>query len=612
MQDLLPFYERELAFLRKQSQVFAASYPKIAARLTLSQDGSEDPHVERLIQSFALLSARISKKLDDDYPEFTEALLDALYPQYLKPFPSCSIAQFALPAGANASQPVVVKRHTELLSHAVRGVPCRFRTAYDVELSPMRVASARYQPLAASGTSAVLPRQATSHLSLDLAVGEGGWSVVSQDVLRLFVDAETSLASLIMDALLGHVCAAYVEADASGRWLALDCVPLQAVGFDEEDALLPQAGPSHPALGLLAEHFAFPEKFHFFDIDIAAVRRLLPGGCKTATLHLVFKDLRVGSHASQMLEDVGPHHFQAGCTPVVNLFERPGDPIRLTHAASAYPVLADGRNAAAYEVYSVDSVKLVRQTSEGDAVVPFHPFYSLKHGQTPRLNAHYWLLRRNAEVAERSPGYEAEISVVDADFDPLATQSETLSLMLTCTNRDLPMQLSFGQAGGDLFMEGNSQASRIRLLRRPSATLRPRRGKSMHWRLVSHLALSHQSLVDGDASALRELLYLYDWRRSSVSIQQIESIVDIGHKQSLQWLPGQPFATFVRGIEVGLRIDEARFVGSSLQVFIAVLDRFFGLYVNLNSFTQLVVTSALQEDKELARCQPRSGESTLL
>lgn len=611
MQDLLPFYERELAFLRKQSQVFAASYPKIAARLTLSQDGSEDPHVERLIQSFALLSARISKKLDDDYPEFTEALLDALYPQYLKPFPSCSIAQFGLPAGANASQPALVPRHTELLSHAVRGVPCRFRTAYDVTLSPMKVTAARYQPLAAAGANVVLPRQATSCLSLTIGAGEGGWAAVKQDSLRVFVDAETSLASLLMDALLGHVCAAYLEPDASGRWSALDQVPLRPVGFGEEESLVPQPGRSHPALGLLAEHFAFPEKFHFFDIDIAALRRSLPAG-KAVTLHLVLRDLRVGSHASQMLEETTVQHFQTGCTPVVNLFERPGDPIRLTHASSSYPVLADGRNAAAYEVYSVDSVKLVRQTAYGDSVVPFHPFYSLKHGQTPQLNAHYWLLRRNAEVAERSPGYEAEISVVDADFNPLATQSETLSLMLTCTNRDLPTLLSFGQSGGDLFVEGNSQASRIRLLRRPSATLRPQRGKSMHWRLVSHLALSHQSLVDGDASALRELLYLYDWRRSSVSSQQIESIVDVGHRQSLQWLPGQPFATFVRGVEVRLRVDEARFVGSSLQVFVAVLDRFFGLYVNLNSFTQLVVLSVQQEDKELARCEPRSGDSTLL
>lgn len=611
MQDLLPFYERELAFLRKQSQVFASSYPKIAARLTLSQDGSEDPHVERLIQSFALLSARVSKKLDDDYPEFTEALLDALYPQYLKPFPSCSIARFGLPAGANASQPTIVKRHTELLSHAVGGVPCRFRTSYDVTLSAMKVTVARYSPQAVCGANVVLPRHATSCLSLTIGGGGGGWSVVKQGSLRVFVDAETSLASLVMDAVLGHVCAAYVEQDASGRWSTLAQIPVTPVGFEEEESLLPQDGRSHPALGLLAEHFAFPEKFHFFDIDIAALKSCVAAG-QSVTLHLVLQDLRAGTHASQMLEEISALHFQTGCTPVVNLFERPGDPIRLTHTSSSYPVLADGRNAAAYEVYAIEGVKLVRQTAQGDTVVPFHPFYSLKHGQTPHLHAHYWLLRRNAQTAERSPGYEAEISVMDSDFNLLATQSETLSLMLSCTNRDLPMQLSFGQVGGDLFVEGNSQASLIQLLRKPTATLKPRRGKSLHWRLVSHLALSHQSLVDADASALRELLYLYDWRSSSSSVQQIESIVDVSHGQSLQWLPGQPFATFVRGVEVRLRIDEARFVGCSLQVFIAVLDRFFGLYVSLNSFTQLVVVSAQQEDKELARCKPRSGDSTLL
>lgn len=611
MQDLLPFYERELAFLRKQSQVFAANYPKIAARLTLSQDGSEDPHVERLIQSFALLSARISKKLDDDYPEFTEALLDALYPQYLKPFPSCSIAQFGLPPDVSASQPSLVPRHTELLSHAVQGVPCRFRTAYDVVLSSLKVTHARFQPLAVGAGNVVLPRHATSCLSLTIGAGESSWTVAKQDSLRVFVDAETSMASLLMDALLGNICAAYVEADASGRWSELEHVPLRPVGFGEDELLVPQSSRSHPALGLLAEHFAFPEKFYFFDIDIAALRRCLPSG-KVVTLHLALQGLRVGSHASEMLQETSAKHFQTGCTPVVNLFERPGDPIRLSHTTSAYPVVVDGRSASAFEVYSIDSVQLVRQTVQGDCVVQFQPFYSLKHGQTPQRDAHYWLSRRNTEVAGRSPGYETEISLFDADFNAMDFQSETLSLMVTCTNRDLPTILSFGQSDGDLFLEGNSQSGRIKLLRRPTATLRQQRGKSMHWRLVSHLALSHQSLVDGDASALRELLYLYDWRRSSVSIQQIESLADIAHRQSLQWLPGQPFATFVRGIEVILRIDESRFVGSSLQVFVAVLDRFFGLYVNLNSFTQLVVLSAQQEEKELARCKPRSGDSTLL
>ena len=104
MEDLLPYYERELGFLRRYGKEFAEQYPKIAARLLLSADGSQDPHVERLIESFALLSARTNKKIEDDYPEFTEALLEVMYPHYLRPFPSCSIARFDMgPALAPAT-----------------------------------------------------------------------------------------------------------------------------------------------------------------------------------------------------------------------------------------------------------------------------------------------------------------------------------------------------------------------------------------------------------------------------------------------------------------------------------------------------------------------------
>src|SRR5690606_40214068 len=158
VQDLLPFYERELAFLRRYGREFAERYPKIAGRLLISGDGSQDPHVERLIEAFALLSARVSKKIEDDYPEFTDALLEVMYPHYLRPFPSCSIARFDLgTAAAKLSAPVRVPRGTQLQSRPVRGVNCRFRTAYDVHLAPLAVKSARYREIAQPPMAVTLP-----------------------------------------------------------------------------------------------------------------------------------------------------------------------------------------------------------------------------------------------------------------------------------------------------------------------------------------------------------------------------------------------------------------------------------------------------------------------
>jgi type VI secretion system protein ImpG len=138
--DLLSYYERELSFLRQMGAEYAAKYPKIAARLQLEADKSEDPHVERLIQAAAFLAARVHHKLDDEYPEITEALLNVLYPHYLAPVPSMSIVQFVLdPNQGKPTSGYKIEKAARLYSQAVDGSPCRFRTCYPVTLWPLEV-----------------------------------------------------------------------------------------------------------------------------------------------------------------------------------------------------------------------------------------------------------------------------------------------------------------------------------------------------------------------------------------------------------------------------------------------------------------------------------------
>ncbi|MEJ8857253.1 type VI secretion system baseplate subunit TssF [Variovorax robiniae] len=613
MEELLPFYERELAFLRGYSQEFADNYPKIAARLAMPSDNSEDPHVERMIQSFALLTSRISKKLDDDYPEFTEALLEILYPHYLRAFPSCSIAQFdSSEAVAKLSMGETVERGAVLKSRPMQGVTCCFRTAYDVTLAPVQIADAVFHSVVNPPLHVTLPKNATASLSVTIElVGEQtSLQKLGLDRLRVFIDAEPSLAMALADAMFLKTAAVFVEPNRSGKWTPVKGELLHEVGFDEDDALIELPARSHPAYRLLSEYFAFPEKFNFVDIDLGKAVQAV-GPCRTVTLHWVMRNLRADSPVSRLLEGVSSRNLRLGCTPVVNLFKQPANPIRITHTAAAYPVLGDTKHASAYEVYSIDSVTIVKETPGNKSFIEFRPFYSLHHGEQPRDSEHYWFARRNELVASKSPGYETEISIVDIDFDPAAPVTETLSIDITCTNRDVPSGMAVGLPGGDLFVDGNTVAQGIRLLRRPTRTQRVARGKGAHWRLISHLSLNHLSLVGSGLPALKEMLRLYDHGRTAVSSRQIEALVAIEQKPATQWLPGKPFATFVRGIELHITVDEAGFVGSSLQAFARVLDHFFGLYVHLNSFTQLVILSSCGNE-ELVRCKPRSGDSILL
>lgn len=624
MEDLLPYYERELAFLRNQSREFAQRYPKIASRLQLSGEASEDPHVERLIESFAFLAARIHKRVEDDFPLFTESLLEVLYPHYLRPFPSCSVAQFRLGSAATQLNDVVRVPRGELLrSRPLRGVACQFRTAYDVELAPVRLAHVNFRmappPLPGGrwpdGTSAVV----SIHLeSLSPQFSLAGWQGKS---LRVYLDGEPSLVSVLREALCSRSLGVMVESGDGRRTSSLLGERPRLVGFEDHESIIEHDARSHAAYRLLTEYFAFPEKFNFVDLPVPSGPRetdtdiVLNGN--RLVLHVPLKGIRSDSDAARLLEDLDVHHLQLGCTPVVNLFRTPADPIRVTHARTMYPVVVDARRAYAYEVYGVQRVWCVRQSGQGESAQEFRPFYSLRHddllrdGERTQPRACYWYTQRDERTAAHSPGHELELGLVDADFQPGLAVNETLSLEVWATNRDLPTQLAIGQPGGDLFVEGGGAAQEIRLLRRPTACLRFARGQGVLWRLISHLSLNHLSLSQGGIDALKEMLRLYDLPRSAANQRQIDGLVAVEHRPAVAWLPGKPYATFVRGTDISLTVDESSFVGVGLHLFAEVINRFVGLYTHLNSFTRLRLVSA-RTGEELLSCSPRSGAQSLV
>ncbi|MGJ9419123.1 type VI secretion system baseplate subunit TssF [Massilia sp. CMS3.1] len=613
MEQLLPYYESELGYLRRNLREFAERYPKIAGRLLISGEVCEDPHTQRMIESFALLNARIAKRLDDDYPEFTEALFDVLYPHYLRPFPSCSIARMDVTgASKQQSAAATIPRGTQLATRPVRGAACIFRTVYPVAIAPLTLTGARFSDILRAPDALRPPAGASASISFTLtgSVEQIDFNGLDLPRLRFFLDGEPSFCAALRDALFMRTVAAYAEADDNGRWVALPAIPIQPAGFDEDESLIDFPARSHAAYRLLTEYFCFPEKFNFFDIDLAMLGALVPGA-KSVTLHLALSGIRSDSNTARMLGTLSTNNVLLGCTPVINLFRQRGEPIRLTHTTASYPVLADARRAFAFEVQSIDSVNLVRQTPQGESVIQFRPFYSLQHAQTPEQNGHYWAMRRDETLAERSPGFETQIAIVDIDFDPAAVETDTLNLELTCSNRDLPSLLSYGQEGGDLFLEGGSNVRTISFLRKPTSSWRFPSGRSAHWRLISHLSLNHLSISAGGVEAFREMLALYDLPRSPSSQRQIGGITAIEQKATSAWLSGNPFNCLVRGVQVRLCIDEEAFVGSGIHAFAHIVERFLALYVHANSFIQLVLVSA-KTGEELFTCHPKSGDLSLL
>ena len=612
MKDLLPHYEAELALLRRLCRGFAERYPAIAGSLMMAGDACKDPHVERLIQASALLAARISKRLDDDHALFTESLLEMLYPHYLRSFPSCAIVQLDFKSH-EAELPdiaTLIPRGTLLKSPPVRGVRCKFRTASDIVVAPIAIEDVRFVSIINAPTSIRLNADAGS--SIDITFGKHGradLAGISLTKLRLFLDAEPTLAASLRDVLFRRVGAAYVSFAGGGHWLALDAVPVQPAGFAEAESLIPFSARSHPAYRLLTEYFAYPEKFNFIDIMWRGIADLIPEKCDGFTLHLVVNQVPHGANLAQILGKLSAKNLLPHCAPVVNLFKRSSAPVDIRHTSADYALLADSARPEAYEIYGIESATLITDVSRRDGAQEVKPFYSMRHGDGPQ-SSHYWVLRRDEVTAELSPGHEMRISLVLADFHPLLAKSQTLSAELLCSNRELPHQLDTGRLAGDLEMDGLFTRTPIRLLRRPSKPCRFNATDGAHWRLISHLTLNHRSLSSAGLDEFREMLTLYNLSGGNSPQRQIQGIVELGYRKVMAWIPGVPSAALMPGIEVRLTVDEDAFVGAGVHLFAQVLDHFFGLYSQINVFSQLVVLSK-RSGEEIVRCKPRSGTNTL-
>jgi type VI secretion system protein ImpG len=612
MDKLLPYVESELSLLRQAGAEFAGRYPKLAGSLGTDGEGAADPHVDRVIQGAAVLNARVGKLLDDGYAGFTEALLGMLYPHYLRPMPSCSIARIDH-SGAGAGEIVGVgrvPRGTAMTALGQAKVACRFRTVYDVAVAPVAITAAWFEPHIEAPPGLPLPPDASAAICITVegVVAALGSALHGLSTLRVFIDGEPSLRAALRDALFMRVAGACVEAD--GRWHLLSGPPIAPVGFADDEALLPAAASGHSGYRLLGEYFAFPEKFDFFDIDLDAVLADVPSGCTGVTLRLALAGCRPDLPAARILRALVADNLVLGCTPIVNLYAQQATPIRVTHALSSYPLMPDQMPASGSEIYSIDSVHLVVSTPDGDKVTEFFPYYSLRHGGAASRKGRYWLASRDGALAASGAGHDFSLALVDHDFSPLHDEQATASVRVTCTNRDLPHHMEYGRPRGDLATKAAIGGFPIRVLRRPTTSYRLSENGNGQWGLISHLTLNHRALTHEGLPALTAMLRLYARRDNAVSQRQIDGIAGLSHRPATRVVRQARGSAYLRGTEVTVTVDEEAFAGTGLHIFAQLLDYLFGLHVHLNSYTQLVIVSSIN-GKELLRCLPRNGALSL-
>ncbi len=595
--DFLRYYLEELSYLRHMGERFARAYPKVAARLELQADECPDPHVERLIESFAFLTARIQRDLDSDFPEIAAELLDVLYPHYLNPVPSMAVARFDFdPEQGKLTSGLEIPRHTPLFAHAEHGALCRLRTCYPVTLWPVEVTAAEMETPDNFEFLAGAPDVAAV-LRLRLESRADPFDVLGVDRLRFFLHGDPVLVSRLYELLQDAVrrVAVLPEGAAAPRYLGPGAV--RPVGLAEDEEVIPFPRHSHPAYRLLQEYFTFPEKFHFADV------RGLRGQAAGEKLDLLFLLDRVPRRLV-----LTPETFALGCTPVVNLFRKTSEPIRVDHRQLEYPLVADTRREKTTEIHSIVSVS--GSSNPADGARAYAPFYSFTHAMALGGQKAFWHARR---VPSRHPdltGTDLLLSFRDLDFQPARPPDEVVFAHLLCTNRALAGELP---AGALLQTDETLPVRRIVCLKKPTRPVDPPLGGQTLWRLVSHLSLNYLSLGDGEESlpALHEILGLYCPPETTAARQQIQGIRRMSHRPVVRRLGGEAWKGFCRGTEVTLLFDESSYVGSSAFLLAAVLNQFLALYASTNSFTQLVV-QRLGREGEWKRWPPMAGARIVL
>lgn len=615
---LLRHYESELTYLREMGGEFAASYPKIAARLGM--DGVEvlDPYVERLLEGSAFLSARVQLELELQYPAFTSHLLEIVYPHYLAPTPSMMVAQLD-PDMKNAAlaDGFLMPRFTQLRSKltGIAQTACVYRTAADLTLWPVEIAEAEYidgrGALVAAGVAGAREARAGIRLRVQRHGGQP-LGELPLDRLSLFLGGQGprgwQLHQLLSTQVTGLVAR---STDRRADWTLDLNGTVEPKGYSAQEALLPTPRQSFDGYRLLQEYFAMPERFHFVDLT-----GLSAGVARTqgdaVDIYILLRD-----GLPDIAPGITPEAFQLNCVPAINLFEKRCDRVQVTPANVEHHVIADRTSAQDFEVHSILDVRGVNSEDEDD--VHFRPFYSA-NDFSPAGEAHLTYFTQKRKMRQRSEkerlkgartsylGSESYLALVDSDQAPYGAQMTQLAVRAMVTNRDLPLLLPTGT--DDLFhLPDGGPVARVRT---PVNPTRPRPTMAQGdaaWRLISHLSLNYLSIADGDAgegaAALRELVGIYAPPGDRAANMQLEGVKSVSTRPIVRRISDGVLSTAVRGLEITIELDESFFEGTSVYLIGAVLERFFRKYVTINSFTETVLRT--EQNGEIARWRPETG-----
>lgn len=578
------YYQTELAYLRELGREFALANPDLS---NLFAEKGGDPDVERLLEGFAFLTARIRERINDAIPEVVESLAQLLLPHYLRTVPATSVVEFIPILNALRGRHRLPKG-SEIASRPVRGTRCLFRTTADIDLIPLTVERC-------IGDEALAARP-TIRMTFSI-LGQAYDAIFAPGGVELFINGPIAQTSTLFLWFQRHLRGVRFISSA-GMQVELDVSRVRAVALGPDYTLLPWPDRAPTGPRLLQEYFTLPQKLLFLRVE--GLERI-PIKKATDRFDLLF----YFDQPPELAERVETETFRVNCAPVINLFDTNADPIRQDDRLKEYLVRAAGIDPTHMEVYSIHSIVGIR--GQGRSRLLYKPFFDFGHEALPPDEQGFYTVRHALSPLDQM--LDTYLSCFPPQDEPDASDEEILSIELTCTNRLLPAELRVGDISQRT--TGSTTLATFRNLTGVTVPISPPTGSELYWRLVAHLAVNYRSLVD--PATLRSLLSLYNFQRQASQQQgranqlRVDAVRAVSMKPTKRLLNNHP----VLGISTTVDVDEPQFASvGDAYLFGCTLDALFGDQVPMNSFNQL--TLRLHPSSATLIWPPRNGNQPIL
>ncbi len=612
---LLTAYNEELLYLRESAREFGEEHEAEAGRLGLNTPDDPDPYVERLLEGVAFLSARVNLKIQDQFPEFTQHMLQAIQPHYLAPTPAVCIVgvepQDTDPAIVDG-YPIPRLSELNATANGPGGATVTFRTAHDVTLWPLKIVEAEYLPSRVSVAAHAVAAGVRAEAGLRVrfaATGGVPLNKIRPEQLPVYLAGSDGVPGELYRQLAGETLAVVAQSveSASGPkgWLSLPTP--EPLGFEEDCALLPAELRSFRGYRLLSEYFMCPERFNF--VQFSQLNKIFEVSTQTCDVVFLFK-----RSSPALVGAVAASNLRLFSTPAINLFEKQLDRVQISPFKHEHLVNPDRTRPLEFEVYRVLEVKAFsRSNPDPRPVAPLYAYGALLYDWREALFYVTRLRQRRLSTKEqrlrgRSDyiGTETWIALTSPGDARRLDDVHELGVRALVTNRELTEQLRFGSST-NLTMNG-VPARAITMLRAPTRPRPPLGLTDSPWRVIAHLTPNYATLAPQDhedPSVLRDHLALYGRTDDASMRRQVDGVLSVRAQPVTRRLPGQDRLAFARGLQIRLKLDDAAFEHGRLFLFSAVLERFLAEFSAINSFTECVFET--QNEGTYAKWPPRTG-----